>query len=79
MRGNGSEPNGLRAIAERVHFLTNRLARALKARLGKGVIFVGDNHVGLKELAAAFHGPVAMALHGLQTPPFWLAMGGVGL
>ena len=24
-------PNGLRAIAERVHFLTQRLARALKA------------------------------------------------
>ncbi|MDD3676648.1 NADH-quinone oxidoreductase subunit L [Thauera propionica] len=45
----------------------------------KGVIFVGDNHVGLKELEAAFHGPVAMALHGLQTAPFWLAMGGVAL
>ncbi|NMG63476.1 NADH-quinone oxidoreductase subunit L [Azoarcus indigens] len=42
-----------------------------------GVIFVGDNHVGLEELAAHFHGPVAMALHGLQTAPFWLAMGGV--
>ena len=45
----------------------------------KGVIFVGDNHVGLKELAASFHGPVGMALHGLQTAPFWLAMGGVAL
>lgn len=45
----------------------------------KGVIFVGDNHVGLRELEAAFHGPVAMALHGLQTAPFWLAMGGVAL
>ena len=45
----------------------------------KGVIFVGDNHVGLKELAASFHGPVAMAVHGLQTAPFWLAMGGVAL
>ncbi|ENO90080.1 NADH-quinone oxidoreductase subunit L [Thauera linaloolentis] len=45
----------------------------------KGVIFVGDNHVGLKELEASFHGPLAMAIHGLQTAPFWLAMGGVAL
>ncbi|MHB1373513.1 MAG: NADH-quinone oxidoreductase subunit L [Thauera sp.] len=45
----------------------------------KGVIFVGDNHVGLKELAANFHGPIGMAVHGLQTAPFWLAIGGVAL
>ncbi len=45
----------------------------------KDVIFVGDNHVGLKELAERFHGPAAMALHGLQTAPFWLAIGGVAL
>ncbi|NMG15674.1 NADH-quinone oxidoreductase subunit L [Aromatoleum bremense] len=45
----------------------------------KGVIYVGANHVGLSELAENFHGPVAMAIHGLQTAPFWLAMGGVGL
>ena len=45
----------------------------------KDVIFVGDNHVGLRELAANFHGPVAMALHGLQTAPFWLALAGVAL
>jgi NADH-quinone oxidoreductase subunit L len=45
----------------------------------KGVIFVGDSHVGLKELAANYHGPFGMALHGLQTAPFWLAMGGVAL
>ncbi|NMG33313.1 NADH-quinone oxidoreductase subunit L [Azoarcus sp. TTM-91] len=44
-----------------------------------GVIYVGDNHVGLDELAEHFHGPVAMALHGLQTAPFWLAMGGVAV
>ncbi len=43
----------------------------------KEVIFVGDDHVGLSELAANFHGPVGMALHGLQTAPFWLAMAGV--
>jgi len=45
----------------------------------KGVILVGDNHVGLRELAANYHGPVGMAIHGLQTAPFWLAMGGVAL
>jgi NADH-quinone oxidoreductase subunit L len=45
----------------------------------KNVIHVGDNHVGLSELAASFHGAVAMAVHGLQTAPFWLAMGGVAL
>ena len=45
----------------------------------KGVIFVGDNHVGLKELADGFHGPIGMALHGLQTAPFWLAISGVVL
>ena len=45
----------------------------------KDVIFVGDNHVGLKELEASFHGAVGMAIHGLQTAPFWLAMSGVVL
>ncbi|RJG09344.1 NADH-quinone oxidoreductase subunit L [Massilia cavernae] len=43
----------------------------------KGVIFVGDNHAGLKELAANWHGPVAMVIHGLMTAPFWLALAGV--
>ncbi len=43
------------------------------------VIFVGDNHAGLKELAASFHGAVGMAMHGLQTAPFWLAISGVVL
>ncbi len=45
----------------------------------KGVIFVADNHVGLKELEANFHGAVVMAMHGLQTAPFWLAISGVVL
>ncbi|ATE60280.1 NADH-quinone oxidoreductase subunit L [Thauera sinica] len=45
----------------------------------KDVIFVAETHAGLKELAAHFHGPTAMALHGLQTAPFWLAMAGVAL
>ncbi len=43
----------------------------------KGVIFVAENHPGLSELAASFHGAAGMAIHGLQTLPFWLAMGGV--
>ncbi|MGL1832717.1 NADH-quinone oxidoreductase subunit L [Rhodocyclaceae bacterium SMB388] len=42
-------------------------------------IHVADNHVGLRELEAAFHGAFGMALHGLQTAPFWLAIGGVAL
>ncbi|MBL8442411.1 MAG: NADH-quinone oxidoreductase subunit L [Zoogloeaceae bacterium] len=45
----------------------------------KDNIALAAHHVGLKELEASFHGPFAMALHGLQTAPFWLAMGGVGL
>lgn len=43
----------------------------------KGVIFFGENHHGMAELAEEFHGPVAMALHGLTSLPFALAMGGV--
>ncbi|BEP43377.1 MULTISPECIES: NADH-quinone oxidoreductase subunit L [Variovorax] len=44
----------------------------------KGAIFVdGTKHHAMKELEEAFHGPVAMAIHGLQTPPFWLALAGV--
>lgn len=45
----------------------------------KDNIALAAHHVGLKELEANFHGPFAMALHGLQTAPFWLAIGGVGL
>ena len=28
------------------------------------------------QMADAFHGPLQFALHGLQTPPFWLALAG---
>jgi len=46
----------------------------------KDAIFVnGDKHHAMKEMAEAFHGPIAMALHGLSTPPFWLALAGVVL
>jgi NADH-quinone oxidoreductase subunit L len=34
-------------------------------------------HPAMAELAKGYHGAVAMALHGLQTLPFWLALGGV--
>ena len=42
-----------------------------------GVIFVGDNHHAMKELAEEFHGPLAMAIHSLTTAPFMLALLGV--
>ncbi len=34
-------------------------------------------HPAMAEMAEAFHGAGAMALHGLQTAPFWLALAGV--
>jgi NADH-quinone oxidoreductase subunit L len=46
----------------------------------KGAIVVdGNAHHAMKELEEAFHGPVAMALHGLTAMPFWLALAGVVL
>jgi NADH-quinone oxidoreductase subunit L len=36
-------------------------------------------HPAMTELAKAFHGPLAMASHGLVTAPFWLAVAGVVL
>ena len=44
----------------------------------KDVIFVdAAKHPAMADLAEAFHGPVAMALHGLTAAPFWLALAGV--
>ena len=46
----------------------------------KDVIFVdAAKHPAMAKLGEIFHGPVAMALHGLQTAPFWLALAGVAL
>ncbi|MDZ7866635.1 NADH-quinone oxidoreductase subunit L [Acidovorax sp.] len=46
----------------------------------KDVIFVDAvKHPAMAKLAEIFHGPVAMAVHGLQTAPFWLAVAGVAL
>jgi NADH-quinone oxidoreductase subunit L len=44
----------------------------------KDAIFVdAAKHPAMAELAKQFHGAAAMALHGLQTAPFWLALAGV--
>lgn len=44
----------------------------------KDSIFVdASKHHAMKEMGEAFHGAWAMALHGLMTPPFWLALAGV--
>jgi len=46
----------------------------------KDAIFVdGTKHAAMAQLAQAFHGPVAMAVHALQTAPFWLALAGVAM
>ena len=44
----------------------------------KDSIFVnGQAHHAMAELAHEFHGAAAMAMHGLTTLPFWLALSGV--
>ena len=46
----------------------------------KGVILVdGERHHAMAELSELFHGPFQMALHGLTSMPFWLALAGVAL
>ena len=45
--------------------------------LKDAIIVNADKHPAMAELAKMFHGPVQMALHGLITLPFWLALGGV--
>jgi NADH-quinone oxidoreductase subunit L len=40
-------------------------------------IFVGENHHAMHELKEEFHGAAAMALHGMTTMPFFLAVAGV--
>jgi NADH-quinone oxidoreductase subunit L len=43
----------------------------------KGVIHVDPKHGAMAELAGHFHGWVAMGVHALLTPVFWLAAAGV--
>ncbi|RQO33215.1 NADH-quinone oxidoreductase subunit L [Herminiimonas sp. KBW02] len=42
-----------------------------------GVITVSESHGAMAELKEHFHGAVAMAIHGVSTAPFWLALAGV--
>jgi NADH-quinone oxidoreductase subunit L len=41
------------------------------------IVVLGEKHPAMEELAREFHGAAAMALHGLSTLPFWLALAGV--
>ena len=41
------------------------------------IIVDGDKHPAMASLARGFHGAAQMALHGLTTAPFWLALAGV--
>ena len=43
------------------------------------IIVDAAKHPAMAKLAEEFHGPVQMALHGLLTAPFWLALSGVAL
>jgi NADH-quinone oxidoreductase subunit L len=36
-----------------------------------------ERHPAMEELSKGFHGALAMAVHGLSTLPFWLALAGV--
>jgi NADH-quinone oxidoreductase subunit L len=46
----------------------------------KDAIFVNDEiHKAMKILNEDFHGPAQLALHGLTSAPFWLALSGVAL
>jgi NADH-quinone oxidoreductase subunit L len=42
-----------------------------------GPIFIAPGHDALREMAAGFHGPVAMMTHALGTAPFWLSIAGI--
>jgi NADH-quinone oxidoreductase subunit L len=43
----------------------------------KGVIFVGENHKAMEELAREFTSAGEMGLHAFTTVPFWIAVAGV--
>ena len=45
--------------------------------LKDAIIVNAEKHPAMAELAKMFHGPAQMALHGLTTAPFWLALAGV--
>ncbi len=39
-------------------------------------IFIAPEHPAIARMAADFHGVLGMIVHGMQTPPFWLALAG---
>ncbi|MBS0448383.1 MAG: NADH-quinone oxidoreductase subunit L [Proteobacteria bacterium] len=41
------------------------------------IVVDAEHHEAMKELAEAFHGPLAMATHAFSSPVFWLALAGV--
>ncbi|AGK46810.1 MULTISPECIES: NADH-quinone oxidoreductase subunit L [Burkholderia] len=41
------------------------------------VIFIGQNHPALAEMAEEFHGWAALGLHSISSLPLWLALAGV--
>lgn len=43
----------------------------------KGVITVDSSHPAMAVLASHYHGAIDLALHSIQTLPFWLALAGV--
>jgi NADH-quinone oxidoreductase subunit L len=45
--------------------------------LKDAIVVDNDKHPAMANLARIFHGPVQMALHGLTSAPFWLAVAGV--
>jgi len=54
------------------------IAPMLFGEFFKGAIVIDvEHHEAMKELAEAFHGPAAMALHAFGSPVFWLALAGV--
>jgi NADH-quinone oxidoreductase subunit L len=53
------------------------IGRMLYGDFFKGVIFVGENHPAMEELAHEFHGAAAMGLHAFTSAPFILALLGV--
>jgi NADH-quinone oxidoreductase subunit L len=44
---------------------------------GSAIVVDAARHPAMAELGEEFHGALQMALHGLTTPPFWLALAGV--
>ena len=41
------------------------------------ITILAEKHPGMEELAKEYHGPLAMAVHSLTGPIFWLALAGV--